>query len=71
MGEPEPEHKVGSPHTTILDLSTIVQLPSLLQHYLIHRKLSVLQEAVALSIPLELDLRLCYPQHHSTALGGN
>ena len=24
QGEPEPEHKVGSPHTTILDLSTIV-----------------------------------------------
>ena len=24
QGEPEPEDKVGSPHTTILDLSTIV-----------------------------------------------
>ena len=25
QSEPEPEYKVGSPHTTILDLSTIVQ----------------------------------------------
>ena len=35
QGEPEPEHKVGSPHTTILDLSTIVLHIDCFQKYFV------------------------------------